>query len=42
MFDFTPVTPDKARKEILNLDGSKATVHGDIPAQSLKESTEIH
>ena len=41
-FNFIPITSDQVRKEILNLDGSKATMRGDISAVILKESIEVH
>ena len=39
---FTPVTSDEVRKEILNLDESKTTMHGNITADILKGSIEVH
>ena len=41
-FNFRPVTTDDVKKEILNLDGSKANIQGDIPADILKASIDIH
>lgn len=42
IFNFTFVTYDEIREEIVNLDSSKATMHDDIPANILKGSIEVH
>lgn len=42
IFNFTLVASAKVRNKIFNLDGSKALIHGDIPAYILKGSIEIH
>ena len=41
-FNFIPITFDQVRKEILNHDGSKATMRGDISADILNGSIEVH
>ena len=41
-FNFIPITSDQVRKEILNHDGSKATMRGDISADILNWSIEVH
>ena len=41
-FSFLEITEDKIRKEISKLDGSKATPAGDIPAEMLKSTTDVH
>ena len=41
-FSFQPVPEDLVREIILNLDGSKATPIGDIPADTLKSAIDIH
>ena len=41
-FSFRPVPKDLAREIILSLDGSKATLVGDIPADMLKSTVDIH
>ena len=42
LFYFLEITEDKIRKEISKLDGSKATPAGDIPAEMLKSTTDVH
>ena len=42
LFSFLEITEDKIRKEISKLDGSKATPAGDIPAEMLKSTTDVH
>ena len=41
-FSFRPVPKDLVREIILSLDGSKATLVGDIPADMLKSTVDIH
>ena len=41
-FFFYEVTGDETRKEISKLDGSKATPCGNIPAEILKPTTDVH
>ena len=41
-FSFGFVTKDVVRKEIVNLDGSKATLNGDIFVNILKSTFDIH
>ena len=41
-FSFHKITGDEIRKEISKLDGSKATLVGDIPAEMVKSATDIH
>ena len=43
-FSFTEVTKDQVRKQILHLDGSKATpvAVGDIPVDILKLTVDVH
>ena len=41
-FSFEFVTEDLVRKKIMNLDGSKATPIGDISADILKSTVDIH
>ena len=42
LFSFHEITEDEIRKEISKLDGSKATPVGDIPAEMLKSTTDVH
>ena len=42
LFSFHEITEDEIRKEISKLDGSKATPVGDIPAEILKSTTDVH
>ena len=42
LFSFHKITEDEIRKEISKLDGSKATPVGDIPAEMLKSTTDVH
>ena len=42
LFSFHEITEDEIRKEISKLDGSKATPVGDIPAEILKSTTNVH
>ena len=42
LFSFHEITEDEIRKEISKLDGSKATPVGDIPAEMLKPTTDVH
>ena len=42
LFSFHEITEDKIRKEISKLDGSKATPVGDIPAEMLKSTIDVH
>ena len=42
LFSFPEITEDEIQKEILKLDGSKATPVGDIPAEMLKSTTDIY
>ena len=41
-FSFQQVTEEHVRQVILNIDGSKATPVGDIPADILKVTLDIH
>ena len=41
-FSFHEITGDEIRKEISKLDGSKATLVGDIPAEMLKPTIDVH
>ena len=41
-FSFQTVPEDLVRKIVLKLDGSKATPVGDIPANTLKSTVDIH
>lgn len=41
-FIFTSITSDEVRKEILNLEAGKATIHGGIAADILKGNIEVH
>ena len=41
-FSFRSVPKDLVREIILSLDGSKATLVGDIPADMLKSTVDIH
>ena len=41
-FFFQQVTEEHARQVILSIDGSKATLAGDIPADMLKVTLDIH
>ena len=41
-FSFHEITGDEIRKEISKLDGSKATLVGDIPAEMVKSAADIH
>ena len=42
LFSFHEITEDETRKEISKLDGSKATPVGDIPAEMLKSTVDVH
>ena len=42
LFSFPEITKDKIRKEISKPDGSKATPVGDIPAEMLKSTIDVH
>ena len=42
LFSFHEITEDEIRKEISKLDGSKATPVGDIPAEMLKPTIDVH
>ena len=42
LFYFHEITEDEIRQEISKLDGSKATPVGDIPAEMLKSTTDVH
>ena len=42
LFSFHGITEDEIRKEISKLDGSKATPVGDIPAEMLKSTADVH
>ena len=42
LFSFHETTEDEIRKEISKLDGSKATPVGDIPAEMLKSTIDVH
>ena len=42
LFSFHEKTKDEIRKEISKLDGSKATPVGDIPAEMLKSTVDVH
>ena len=42
LFSFHEITEDETRKEISKLDGSKATPVGDIPAEMLKSTIDVH
>ena len=42
LFSFHTITEDEVRKEISKLDGSKATPVGDVPAEMLKSTTDVH
>ena len=42
LFPFREITEDEIRKEISKLDGSKATPVGDIPAEMLKSTIDVH
>ena len=42
LFPFHDITKDEIRKEISKLDGSKATPVGDIPAEMLKSTIDVH
>ena len=42
LFSFHGITEDETRKEISKLDGSKATPVGDIPAEMLKSTIDVH
>ena len=42
LFSFHEITEDEIRKEISKLDGSKATPVGDIPAEMLKSTIDVH
>ena len=41
-FSFHEITEDEIQKGISKLDGSKATPVGDIPAERLKSTTDVH
>ena len=42
LFSFHEITEDEIQKEISKLDGSKDTLVGDIPAEILKCTTDVH
>ena len=42
LFPFHEITEDEIRKEVSKLDGFKATPVGDIPAQMLKSTVDVH
>ena len=42
LFPFYEITEDEIRKEISKLNGSKATPVGDIPAEMLKSTIDVH
>ena len=42
LFSFHETSEDETRKEISKLDGSKATPVGDIPAEMLKSTIDVH
>ena len=42
LLSFHEITEDEIRKEISKLDGSKATLVGDIPAEMLKSAIDVH
>ena len=42
LFSFHEITEEEIRKEILELDGSKATPVGDIFAEMLKSTNDVH
>ena len=42
LFSFHEITEDEIRKEISKLDGSENTPVGDIPAEMLKSTTDVH
>ena len=42
LFSFHKITEDEIRKEISKLEGSKATPVGDILAEMLKSTTDVH
>ena len=42
LFSFPEITKDKIRKEISKPDGFKATPVGDIPAEMLKSTIDVH
>ena len=42
LFSFHKITQHKIRKKISKLDGSRATPVGDIPAEMLKSTIDVH
>ena len=42
LFSFHEITEDEIRKEISKVDGSKASPVGDIPAEMLKSTIDVH
>ena len=42
LFSFHEITEDEIEKEISKLDGSKATPVGDIPAETVKSTIDVH
>ena len=42
VFNFTSATSDKVRKKLLHLDGSEATMYGDVPTDISKRNIEVY